>query len=82
MNTMLKLMAEREALSIVDDQFGTPTSAHRLAEVLWRFVSNRTLKGIYHWTDQGVASWYEFALEIQKQALDLSLLKKKFRFML
>ena len=77
MTTMLKLMDERNELSIVNDQFGTPTSAHVLAEVLWRFVANRSLKGIYHWTDQGVASWYEFALEIQKQALDLGLLKKK-----
>ncbi len=75
--TMLKLMAERDALSVVNDQFGTPTSAHGLAEVLWRFVANRDLKGIYHWTDQGVASWYDFATEIQKQALDLGLLKKK-----
>lgn len=77
MNTMLKLMAERDELSVVNDQYGTPTSAHVLAEVLWRFVANRDLKGIYHWTDQGVASWYEFATEIQKQALDLGLLKKK-----
>ncbi len=77
MNTMLKLMAEREELAIVNDQFGTPTSAHGLAEVLWRFVANRELKGIYHWTDQGEASWYDFAIEIQKQALTLGLLKKK-----
>jgi dTDP-4-dehydrorhamnose reductase len=77
MNTMLILMAGREELPIVNDQFGTPTSAHGLAEVLWRFVANRNLKGIYHWTDQGVASWYDFATEIQKQAFDLGLLKKK-----
>ncbi len=77
MNTMLMLMAEREELAIVNDQFGTPTSAHALAEVLWRFVANRELKGIYHWTDQGEASWYDFAIEIQKQALVLGLLKKK-----
>ena len=76
-NTMLMLMAEREELAIVNDQFGTPSSAHGLAEVLWRFVANRELKGIYHWTDQGEASWYDFAIEIQKQALSMGLLKKK-----
>ncbi|MBN4075766.1 MAG: dTDP-4-dehydrorhamnose reductase [SAR86 cluster bacterium] len=76
-NTMLKLMAERDELSIVNDQFGTPTSARTLAEVVWRFVANRELKGIYHWTDQGEASWYDFAVEIQRQALELGLLSKK-----
>ena len=77
MNTMLMLMAQREELVIVDDQIGTPTSADGLAEVLWRFVANRNLRGIYHWTDQGEASWYDFATEIQEQALTLGLLKKK-----
>ena len=76
MNTMLKLMVERDDLAIVNDQIGTPTSAHTLAEVLWRFVANRELQGIYHWTDQGVASWYDFAVEIQQQALSLGLLDK------
>jgi dTDP-4-dehydrorhamnose reductase len=75
-NTMLKLMAERDELKIVNDQVGTPTSAHTLAQVLWRFIANRNLNGIYHWTDQGQASWYEFALEIQKQALEIGLLNK------
>lgn len=77
MNTMLKLMAERSELSIVNDQIGTPCSAHTLAEVIWRFVANRKLKGIYHWTDQGKASWYDFANEIQRQALELRLLNKE-----
>ncbi len=77
MNTMLMLMAEREELAIVNDQFGTPTSAAGLAGALWRFVANRDLKGIYHWTDQGEASWYDFAIEIQKQACKLGLLNKK-----
>ena len=76
MNTMLNLMAEREELAIVNDQIGTPTSALTLVEVLWRFVANRELKGIYHWTDQGAASWYDFAVEIKQQALVLGLLDK------
>lgn len=76
-NTMLKLMAERDELSVVNDQIGTPSSAHTLAEVLWLFVANKKLSSIYHWTDQGEASWYDFALEIQKQALELGLLNKE-----
>jgi len=76
-NTMLKLMAERDELNIVDDQIGTPTSAHTLAQVLWLFVADRQLKGIFHWTDQGRANWYEFAVEIQRQALELGLLNKQ-----
>jgi len=75
--TMLTLMADRKELAVVNDQFGTPTSVHSLAEALWHFVDNRELKGIFHWTDQGEASWYDFAVEIQKQALELGLLKKK-----
>ncbi|MDG2090122.1 MAG: dTDP-4-dehydrorhamnose reductase [Gammaproteobacteria bacterium] len=76
MNMMLNLMAELEELAIVNDQIGTPTSAHTLAEVVWRFVANRELKGIYHWTDQGAASWYDFAVEIKQQALAIGLLEK------
>lgn len=77
MTTMLKLMAEREELGIVNDQFGTPTSVNSLAETLWLFVANRTLQGIYHWSDQGEASWHDFACEIQNQAFELGLLKRK-----
>lgn len=76
-NTMLKLMAERDELKVVNDQIGTPTSAHTLSQILWLFVANRNLKGIYHWTDQGQTSWYEFAVEIQRQALELGLLNKQ-----
>lgn len=77
LTTMLRLMAEREELGVVADQFGTPTSVISLAEAIWRFVAKPELQGIYHWTDQGIASWYEFACEIQRLALDMNLLDKK-----
>lgn len=77
MNTMLKLMKERDELSVVNDQLGTPTSAHTLAKVVWRFVANRELKGKFHWADQGETSWFDFAVEIQQQALALGLLDKQ-----
>jgi dTDP-4-dehydrorhamnose reductase len=77
LNTMLRLMAEREELGVVADQFGTPTSVNSLAEIIWRFIAKPELHGIYHWTDQGKASWFEFASEIQRLALEAKLLDKK-----
>ncbi len=73
---ILELLQERPVLKVVDDQRGTPTSVNSLAEVIWRFVNRRELQGIYHWSDQGEASWYEFACEIQQQAQALALLDK------
>ena len=74
--TMLRLMAEKEALSVVSDQRGTPTWAKGLAKACWALAQSDA-SGIYHYTDEGECSWYEFACEIQRQALELGLLKKK-----
>lgn len=76
-NTMLGLMATKEQLNVVDDQRGTPTSAHKLAEVIWRFVERPQLHGIFHWTDEGEATWYSFAKEIQRLGLEYGLLQKQ-----
>lgn len=73
--TMLRLMAERPELSVVADQVGSPTWAHGLANVLWRGVEQDVAGGIYHWSDAGVASWYDLAVAIQDVALELGLLK-------
>ena len=75
-NTMLHLMGTREQLGVVADQKGTPTSAHTLARVIWMFAEKQPGFGIYHWTDQGEASWFDFACEIQKQGLEAGLLDK------
>jgi len=74
--TMLRLMAERDHLGIVDDQVGTPTWAKTLAEAVWKLAVTDQ-DGIFHWTDAGVASWYDFAVAIQEEALSLELLKNK-----
>jgi dTDP-4-dehydrorhamnose reductase len=66
--TMLRLMRERGRVNVVADQVGTPTSAASVAEVLWQFVPRRDLSGVYHWTDAGVASWYDFAVAIAEEA--------------
>jgi len=75
-NTMLRLMRERSSLSVVADQVGTPTWAKGLAQALWRAVELPRMQGLHHWTDAGVASWYDFAVAIQEEAHAWGLLDK------
>jgi len=74
--TMLTLMAIKPELGIVYDQVGSPTWANGLATWLWAVCEYRDVKGVYHWTDAGVASWYDFAVAIQELAIEKGLLKK------
>lgn len=74
--TMLRLMGERDELSVVVDQVGTPTWAHGLAQAAWAAVARPELEGIYHWSDAGVCSWYDFATAICEEALELGLLSR------
>ena len=74
--TMLKLMREREQVRVVGDQIGTPTWARGLACAVWDLVEGGAPGGIYHWTDLGVASWYDFAVAIQDEALERGLLPR------
>jgi len=74
--TMLRLMAEEPELSVVDDQVGTPTWGRGLALTLWAGVLKDVPGGVYHWSDAGVASWYDFAVAIQDIALELGLLEE------
>ncbi|QIG48818.1 dTDP-4-dehydrorhamnose reductase [Nordella sp. HKS 07] len=71
--TMLRLMSERPEVRVVSDQIGTPTYAPGLAAALWRLVELGAT-GIYHYTDSGAASWYDFAVAIQEEALAAGLL--------
>lgn len=73
--SMLRLMKEKNELGIVYDQLGSPTWAKGLAECLWRMTDNSKLTGLFHWTDAGVASWYDFAVSIQELAIEKGLLK-------
>jgi dTDP-4-dehydrorhamnose reductase len=72
--TMLRLMREKERLSVVCDQIGTPTRAAGIATAIWGLIEAGAPDGIYHWTDLGVASWYDFAVAIQDEALARGLL--------
>lgn len=73
--TMLSLMASKEQLSVIDDQVGSPTCASLLAAACIE-AANQEIAGIYHWTDEGVCSWYDFALEIQRQGIEQGILNK------
>ncbi len=82
LTTMLRIMQERDSLSVVCDQIGTPTSADSLARVLFhiaaRLISEKeSPRGVelHHWTDAGVASWYDFAKAIEAIAVQLGLLE-------
>ena len=69
--TMLRLTSERERLSVVFDQVGTPTYAGDLADLLYAIVEEGLYvgkEGIYHFSDEGVCSWYDFAKEIASQS--------------
>jgi dTDP-4-dehydrorhamnose reductase len=72
--TMLRVMRETGAVRVVTDQVGTPTSARSVAEVIWKLVEDSQIRGIHHWTDAGVASWYDFAVAIAEEAAHLGLL--------
>jgi len=75
--TMLRLMAERDELNVVSDQIGCPTNAKGLAQFLWQLAEQESLEPIYHYSDLGVASWYDFAIAIQDIALGKGKLKRK-----
>ena len=73
---MLRLMASRDSVAVVSDQVGSPTWARSLAGAVWAAALRPTVSGILHWTDAGVASWYDFAVAIQEEALARGLLGK------
>lgn len=71
--TMLRLMREHPVLRVVDDQVGTPTSALSLAGALWKLAATDNV-GVMHYSDSGVASWYDFAVAIMEDSVTIRLL--------
>ncbi len=68
--TMLRLGAERDSLNVVFDQVGTPTYARDLAAAIVKIMPQLKpgMKGVYHFSDEGVCSWYDFAARIMDKA--------------
>lgn len=62
--TISRLAAERESLGIVYDQIGTPTYTKDLAQAIINLISIKAESGIYHFSNEGLCSWYDFAHEI------------------
>jgi dTDP-4-dehydrorhamnose reductase len=74
--TMLRLLREKEHVSVVCDQIGAPTWAAGIGAAIWGLIEADAPGGVYHWTDLGVASWYDFAVAIQDEALVRGLLSR------
>lgn len=65
MKTIIKLSKNNETLSIVEDQIGTPTYASDLASMILAIIDSKSIQfGIYHYSNEGIASWYDFAKAI------------------
>lgn len=65
--TMLRLMKERESINVVDDQKGSPTYAADLAGAIMNIISGINISpGIYHYSNHGVITWYQFAVAIKE----------------
>lgn len=64
--TMIRLMKEKEQIGVVSDQIGSPTYAADLAEAILQIVhSKEWIPGMYHYSNEGVISWFDFASEIK-----------------
>ena len=81
LRTMLRLLNEREQVTVVSDQIGTPTSATSVALAVCAIAGRPGVHGIAHWTDYGAASWYDFAVAIQEEALQAGLLQRARRIL-
>lgn len=64
--TMIKLGQERDSLGVVFDQIGTPTYARDLAKTIFAIVEKGIVAGVYHFSNEGVCSWYDFTKAIHR----------------
>lgn len=74
--TMLKLMQTQASLNVIDDQIGSPTWSDALAYTVWQLILKQG-QGLFHYAGLGECSWYQFAKEIQRQALEFKLLTQQ-----
>ena len=74
--TMLRLFKERDMVEIVEDQWGSPTYTVDLTKAILKIIEDDSVScGIYHFTNEGMTSWYEFARTIYKKAKKLDLIE-------
>ena len=65
---MIKLGQERDSLGVVFDQIGTPTYARDLAKTILAIVEKGIVAGVYHFSNEGVCSWYDFTKAIHRMS--------------
>ena len=83
--TMLRLHKEKEEIKVVSDQYGSPTSCTSLSSACWEIVdficrnknTSNSIKPLLHFSNLGIASWYDLSVAVGEIALELGLLKKK-----
>jgi dTDP-4-dehydrorhamnose reductase len=75
-HTMLSLMHEKDSVSVVDDQRGSPTWAYGLVQIIAALIQKSVPFGTYHFSGEGSITWFEFAREIYAQGRKLGLLTK------
>ena len=83
-SNIINLLSRKDKIDVVSDQFGSPTTTISLANVIWQFILKSKItkryhfnnNPIYHWSDDGITSWYKLALEIYKIGLKLGLIEK------
>jgi dTDP-4-dehydrorhamnose reductase len=74
-STILTLFKEKEEIKVVSDQWGSPTYTVDLAEVIVEIINNDSDSfGIYHFTNEGITNWYEFAREIYRKSKQLGII--------
>jgi len=75
-STMIRLMNERDEIKVVNDQRGSPTWAYDLVNIIINFINADRPYGIYHYTNEGDITWFDFAKEIYNLGRELNLIKK------
>ena len=80
--TMLRLHNEKDELRVIYDRTGSPTSTLSLANVCWRIILSQCMQEnimpkIMHWTDSGIASWFDIAMAVGEIGYQLGLIKEK-----
>ena len=74
-STMLRSFKEKEAIKVVDEQWGSPTYTVDLAGAILKIIEDDSVKyGIYHFTNEGITNWYKFARAIYRKARKLNLI--------
>ena len=75
-DTMIRLAGERDVLTVVDDQKGSPTFSRDLAEALWKLIKLQKT-GYFHFSNSGECTWFDFAVETISVAKEFGLLPKE-----